>query len=243
MDDHSLHIQVRQYLAGELEEQERLAFEERCTQDEALQAVLKLELQSRWAAKQVSKNRLESQPLLTSEAPNLFTWVRAAAVFIGLLLIGAALYIFWPSTPTAEGLYASYYFPPVPTQVRDSEEVNRTWISITAAYTEENWKQASDLIEQQLRDSISLPHPQAYLMLGVAYLEMDDYSNSQRAFHQLSSPTHPYYFDARWYSALGYLKSNELELAKEQLKVLSSSNVYRDQAAELGEKIDKLSPE
>ncbi len=238
MEDPNLHRWVLRYLSGEMEEADRLAFEEACRQREDLRERLTLELQTRYAIQRVGRASLEN-PLVRPISPsNSFLRYRIAASFLALFLLGAAIYIFWPKRQTPSELYTAYYTVPILSQVRDSEGMDSLYLAASSAYVQQDWEKAAPLFESYLSSFNQYSDTQAYLALGICFLELDQYPKAQEYFSTINVLSSPYYFDARWYSALSYLKTEEGEKAKEQLELLQTSNVYRNKAKELLGKID-----
>ena len=238
MEDPNLQNWVHRYLSGEMEETERLTFEAACREQEELKEVLTLELQTRYATQTAGRKSLENIHISSGAPKKPIFWYRVAAVFLALLLLSVSLYMFWPKQQSYTELYTRYYSAPPLSQIRDSEGLDSLYLLASTAYMQQNWKQASTLFEKYLSNFNQYSDTQAYLALGICYLELEAYPKAQENFSKIALASSPYYFDARWYSALTYLKNEEGRKSKEQLELLQTSNVYRKKAQELWEKID-----
>ena len=233
MEEPNLHQQVQQYLSGELNDQERLAFEEACRTQPELKEALTTELHIRFAVQQHAREGLNKVGEEKVSSPSWLYPYRWAAVFIGLICLSIALYVFWPSPEASTDLFAEYYELPTLSQARAGEVSDSLWQGSLTAYQNRDWDEAESRLEVYLAQDSIESDSQGFLLLGICQLEQEKFTQAQESFSQIEESLHPYYYDARWYSALSYLRSGEDELARKQLALVSPSKVYGERAKEI----------
>ncbi len=167
---------------------------------------------------------------------NWRSWSVAATV---LVLIGLGSLFFLTTESSGEALYAAHFEPyknVVQPTVR-SEGTQTTKTQAFMAYDEGDYKKAIAYMDELLADkpdaTISLYRANALLQIGqtraaIAALE----------FHIEKTDT--VYAEAQWYLGLGYLKIDEIALAKQSFNTLlqTESTFKRDTAQQLLEQLE-----
>lgn len=239
MEEPNLNQRVHQYLSGELNEQERLAFEEACRTQPELKEALTTELHVRYAIQQQARRGFDAGIEQNEPAPSWLSAYRWAAVLLGLIALSIALYVFWPTQELPSEVFAEYFTPPTLSQSRAGEVPDSLWQVSISAYQNRLWEEAENLLTKYLAQDSIASDSQGYLLLGVCQLEQEKFNQAQQSFSQIEEPLHPYYYDARWYSALSYMRSGQYELAGKQLKGVSQSKVYGERAKEILRRLDQ----
>ena len=174
-------------------------------------------------------------------------WVAgiAAAAVIAVLL-----FFFWPKPPQSPAeLYAEYIYqkPSEPSSIReiksgdDSVEVSnstRIWGDATLAFNEKNYELSQQLISEILEDTAFVHRETAQYFLGLSYLYLidpdkeeitiTDHQRLQQAIQAFEKvdPMHLYKESAIWYTALAYLKMNDLPAARKALNKVIAFNTH-----------------
>lgn len=233
--EHRDSLRIEAYLAGDMNPEQRLAFEAECEGDAALQDLLERYLLSKHVVQRSGdQNQKEQWQDLRAEMRSSQSNVQslrkywpylAAAVVVCLLIWGGLLLLV--STPASpDALFTEYYQrPQAPeTMGRGGQEAERYFRQGDFAKTIATY--------QALREDTSQSFDvSAYLYWGIAYLEVGETDSALARLAELQ--TLPEQRD--WYTALIYLREGEKEkgLALLQEIVADEQHFYRKQAAEL----------
>jgi TolA-binding protein len=144
----------------------------------------------------------------------------AAAVIVGVILL---LKVLLPSG-NPNKLYAEYFEPvsaisPV-TRSADAAETN-SYESAIESYKNKNYQAAatgfSDAIQ---KDTLNMA---ARFLLGISRMELGNYDQAENILENVVSNQSEFAKESRWYLGLAYIKTGNLEKARECFKVLAQS--------------------
>ncbi len=243
-NDHTLD----RYLRDEMSDQERRAFEQQLSTDDALTEALALHRDTlegiRLDGSQALKRRLQAvEATLASPAPVevaekkthrrfLTTWVAIAASLLTAVLLG---YLFIPTASSPQELYVAYHqpFPNLINPAQRSLEANEETVLGRAvrAYDRAQYAEALTLFEQG--DARSDPGYTFYY--GASYLELDQPAQAIPLLERVvQEKTSLFYEPGLWYLALAHLKANDPAAAKPYLQTLAEQQGdYTEEAREL----------
>ncbi len=230
--------QIDKYLQGQLSAEERVAFEARCKAEPALTAALVDFVTAEHAARRYARqarfdalngvyDELAAAGKTTVRTLNLRTYVMVAAAAVAVL---AAVFVGYQQlqTPTPEGLYAEYVTPfPLSFQRGASTD---TLNQLSEVYYQGDYEKAITLTQDLLTDSTAENRNKLYMCLGMSLLLKDQATEAVAAFQQVA-PVSSFIENAQWYTALAYLKANDIESAKPLFEEMASSDHYKRQAA------------
>ncbi len=231
---------IEQYLEGKLSPTERLAFEERVSNEAIFSEEVALQRQIRQGLRSVGRSRILAQLeevetrmsayhpptqiiALNERVRQRFYWAAAAVI---VLLI--PIYLFLKSHPTHEKLFATYFVPYAPTvsQTSTQEPLSRA----LNLYRQKNYAQALPIFEEItgiLPDSVLFYKANVLLQLEKP---ADAISTLQKI------DTHSaFYEEAQWYLALAFLQNDQMAESKETLRRIheQESHPYQHQATTL----------
>ena len=234
---------IDDYLLGRLEGKDLAAFEQKLQTDmdfakivsqqkQAMDLLLKVgDLEMKKEVQEVQvlfKKGKQPRSLIQVWRP----WILAAAVIIMLIFSYFAL-----QGPTAEQLFeANYTAYNISYGDRDaSDPLKMKLAEASKYYQQKDFAQALPIFESVQSD---LKDAKLQLMMGVTYLELNQFEKAQNSFSQIITEKDPtFQYHGLWYSALTYLKSGDIEKAKSQLQNLLSANnvngVYKQTEAKI----------
>ena len=189
-----------------------------------------------------------------SKGNNNIRWI------VGVVIAATAailLLFFWPDAApdTPSDLYSEYIVQNTPElsfkriikpredTLNESMSI-QTWENAAQAFNEQDYSLSQQLISEVLEDTAFVQRETAQYFLGLSYLfsvdpekeeiTITDHQQLQQAINSLEKvdPAHLYKESAIWYTALAYLKLEDLAAAKEQLnRVLEFNSHYRESEA------------
>ncbi|MEL6674585.1 MAG: tetratricopeptide repeat protein [Bacteroidota bacterium] len=227
------------YLAGQMEEADRTAFEGALQADTALaEAVEKLRpvfTATRLQGQLHLKNQMQQweQELGPEQSGRLrafprWMWGVAAAAVIGFFFLA-----YWINRPVPQGpdaLYATYFeaFPP-PINVRSEKADELTpWQIGAQAYMQGAYAQAAEAFAQS-HDSLPDYLRNFYLAQALMARENPDFTQAVSLLQTVQSSDNDYQEAASWYMALIYIRREEYSRAKE---ILNGLKTYRQEEVE-----------
>jgi TolA-binding protein len=162
------------------------------------------------------------------------TYIRYAAVFTGLILIGS-ITIFSGKHLSSEKIIKQYYkvYEP-PTNQRSALTGGDTDFSLAIEfYNTHDYEKAEVLFNKVLEKKPN--DMQTVLLKGVANLAEKKYPEAKQSFGRVIDDKNNLYIDqAQWYLALCYLNTDETVKAKELFKTIAKENgIYKDDAKKI----------
>ena len=161
-------------------------------------------------------------------------YIRYAAVFAGLILIGS-LALFTGKSLNSETIMKRYYkvYEP-PTSQRSA--VSGTDADFTLAlefYNTRDYEKAAVLFNKVLAtkpDDMEL-----VLLKGVSNFEEKKYPEAKQSFGKVIDDKNNLFIDqAEWYLALCYVNTNEIDKAKQLFKIIVNENgIYKNNARKI----------
>ena len=230
--------QIDRYTAGEMAEEELAAFEQRrvtdaefATEVHTYIAMEKVFLAGkRQELKQLAQN---AKLKYANERKANFNLIAGIAASILLLLIPFSWWLFSPSSTSGPDLYAQHYEQySFGGPLRDPQSPPTAYEKAWGQYLELNFEEALTYFETiQEGDPF---YEEIQFFSAISYLNTNEIPQSISLLSTLAnSPNHPLTMEAKWYLALAYLKSSDLEKAKTILtEIQADEESYKRKAAE-----------
>lgn len=216
---------VNEYLSGKMSPEERINFEKELLQNDQLVNILETQSQIHKAIllSQRSKMKEELRALhkdlhkKKEKKPNNYLWIFALAFII---LSTFAWYFLSNTKISNEELFADNYQAFESRTNLRGGSANPTLKEAKLLYTSKKFEEATQIFEGLLKENDS--NNEMKLMLGISYLESQKYNKAQDILSGIIAAKDPFYSDhAHWYKSLIFLKQDEKENAKNQLKILT----------------------
>lgn len=156
-----------------------------------------------------------------------------AASLLLLVTLGSILFL---NQKTDYGaLYAENFqeFPNISRPIVRSGTLQSETDKAFAAYDKQDYKTATLLFSKTKSD-------EAYFYKGISEMTLGNYENAATDFSKINKEIFPLKEHLLWYEALNYLKLNNPEKAKQNLKPLSEKGIYKEKAKEILEELYKL---
>ena len=259
MKEHNHDIElIEKYLAGKMTGEEKKQFDNRRTQDEAFNGMLKdmdllvegIKQSAALSSKEEKIERLKFYAEITGmeesadeeEKPARVVplyrrpAVLAAAASVALLMT-AGVFFLGDRTPNNEKLFVTYFEPfdsPGSGLTRGNNEVTLK-ANAYDAYDNGRYTEAIILFNQILTKN---DDPIIHLCLGNAQLKLGKYAEAEHTFNHLLAEHSDLLTQAKWYLALTLLKQNKMERAKATLWEISKSSTYGEKARKLLKQLD-----
>lgn len=162
------------------------------------------------------------------------TYVRYAAVFAGLILIGS-ITLFSGKTLNSEKIMKRYYkvYEP-PTNQRSAQSgTDADFTQALEFYNTHEYDKAAILFNKVLENKPN--DMQTILLRGVANFEVKRYPEAKQSFVKVIDNKDNMYIDqAQWYLALCYLNTNDTEKAKQLFEIIEKEDgIYRNDAKKI----------
>lgn len=247
-------VMIERYLEGNLEEQERVAFDQRLKTDEEFQQwvthmesmvngikytgrknVMKqlAELEANLPEVQLLEEEQEESNIVAMK-PNKFRYWAAAAAAIALVLISSLFLLTYNSGQSDQDLFTAYYEPYSGDLSRSGDEdlVDKRERAYFA-YGQGQHERAIPLFEEVIDQE---PTSKLRFYLGNAYLSVGEAEKAAQQFKEvLRDSDYPLQDQSRWYLALSYLKAEKLDMAQTTLEEITGTpgSFYYNKAQEL----------
>lgn len=160
----------------------------------------------------------------------------AAAAIIGILIVGKVLLTNFTQSP--ERLFQAYFtvyknsFEPT---VRGTAAPTKRTKAFQA-YDQQDYQNAAVLFRELLQTK---EEPGILLLLGNANLILGNVEEAKDNFTRLNKNFDEFDIQSKWYLSLCYLKSGDVDHARDILKELGSTEIsYANRAKELLDKVD-----
>ncbi len=239
----ALFEQIEAYLAGQMLEPDRLAFEARIAQDLkfANEVRLHADLARGLNEPDIDKLRASIQKVLRRDDQPTVPWIREyrrhlVAACITLIVAVIAIVQF-TNKPTSQQLFTRYFepYPDVLTS-RDAADLGPKLLEAMALYNRQEYEEASVLFEQVVEaGNVS---DLVFLYYGVNELARGDGETANHSLNQVGSSILEH--DVGWYQVLAQLKMGNEEKAKRELRgLLEAEFKYSTKAGELLEQLTR----
>jgi len=236
---------IDDYLQNKLSAEDRADFEEALVTNKELKEKYDERMAIVHGAKQVGRDELKkrlqrihqevnSTPAVTpAKQRSILPYLASAAAAIALLVV--SWFVFFTGSPTSPSqLYAKHYAP-YELRIASRDQSNEIQLAqLDEQYKQKNYSAALPLFEEQLKENPS--NAQMLLGAGICQLELDQPTAARQHFKNIISYNDLRLQDqARWYTALSYLKENQPKQALPHLK-----NIKKDKETEAQELINLL---
>ncbi len=162
----------------------------------------------------------------------------AAAASILILVMAVAYLMNQGGVPNSQELYASY-FKPYDISGAQRSEGNEQLIQLEKLYANQKYAEALPLLEIQL-NADETKSSDLLLAAGISNLELNQSEKALSYFNRITAKGDFNFEDeVRWYSALAYLKQDDITKAKELLEILSG-DASADHSKEAKRLLDQL---
>jgi tetratricopeptide (TPR) repeat protein len=235
---------IERYNAGEMSDTEKLWFEKELVGNDKLRAEVNLRKRTDEILKNQDvislRNKLSSIENRRREAskaekvPKKIRYIRYAAVFAGLILIGS-LTLFTGKSINNETIMKKFYkvYEP-PTSQRSATSGTDTDFALALEfYNTRDYERAAVLFNKVLKTK---PEDMEVVLLnGVSNFEEKKYPEAKQSFGKVIDDKNNLYIDqAEWYLALCYINTNETDKAKQLFKVIvNEGGIYKDNARKI----------
>jgi tetratricopeptide (TPR) repeat protein len=162
------------------------------------------------------------------------SFIRYAAVFAALVLIGSITILTRKSMSNDEILNRYYKIYEPPTSQRSAQSAPDADFTLALElYNTHDYGKAAILFNKVLENKPN--DMQVVLLRGVSKFEEKNYPEAKQSFDKVIENRDNLYVDqAQWYLALCYLQTNETEKAKKLFKLIGAVNgIYRDDAIKI----------
>jgi tetratricopeptide (TPR) repeat protein len=235
---------IERYNAGEMSEAEKQWFQKelegndklrnevhlRKRTDEILKNQNVISLRSKLS--QIENQRKEVKQQVKKSKKT--TYIRYAAVFAGLVLIGS-ITLFSGKNLSREKIMKQYYkaYEPPTSQRSAHAETEADFSLALEFYNTHDYEKAAILFNKVLENKPN--DMQTVLLKGVANFEEKKYPEAKQSFGKVIDDKNNLYIDqAQWYLALCYLNTNETDKAKQLFKlIVKEGGIYKDDAKKI----------
>jgi tetratricopeptide (TPR) repeat protein len=233
---------IELYLANEMDAAEKAVFEQELTENEDLKETYLLYVSIQNTMKQdVNADKEGFQKIINEQQQKHFNtnkqFKKQAPIrkllFIGLsaAAIIAIMFTFFPrgsaGKKSNEELYA--YYAKVDAVDEITRGNNDSLFNMAAQlFNQKKYAESAKLFEK-----IQSNNAQVQFILGIAYTETKEFDKAVTYFNEVLKGNSVFKEKAYWHKAMVYLKKNETEKCKEQLKSISKESDYYDEAQQL----------
>jgi tetratricopeptide (TPR) repeat protein len=231
---------VDRYLDGVMKTDERIWFEKELNASIELQEEVNIQ-------KKIFAVISDTQTLdLHNQLENIYKkeyypWIKSVSIFdrskksfymlAGIAATVVILMVIWISSaknniPTSE-LYAEYYQPAeINMSFRTAEDiVDGDLRSAMLYYENRNYGKAIALFEKILKSDKSRIGLNLYS--GISYMEINEYAEANKSFRRIiDHKANAFIESAEWYLGLCYIKTGEVNKARQIFQVMASSDGY-----------------
>jgi len=235
---------IERYNAGEMSEAEKQWFQKELEGNEKLRNEVSLRkrtddiLKNQNVISLRSKlSRIENQRkevTQSSKDSKKTTYIRYAAVFAGLILIGS-ITLFSGMNLSSEKIMKHYYkvYEP-PTNQRSAQSgADADFTLALEFYNTHDYENAAILFNKVLDNKPN--DMRTVLLKGVSNFEEKKYPDAKQSFGKVINDKNNLYIDqAQWYLALCYLNTDETEKAKQLFKIIGKEDgIYKNDAKKI----------
>jgi hypothetical protein len=240
MEKISLSYSIERYLAGEMSDSEKEWFEEKMNEDKNLRNEVSVwqrtdkilenrnirSLKDKLSA--IEKRRDENRYSLP---PRLPSYLKYAAVFLGILFLGSAS-LFFGSRMNGDQVIDSYYkvYEPASNQRSARCVPNDDFMVALNLYNTHEYGKAAVLFSKVVESNPE--DMQSELLNGLSNFEDQKYPEAKNSFVNVIDNNNNFFVEtAKWYLALCYVKTDEKEKAIQLFENIGKeSGIYRKDA-------------
>jgi hypothetical protein len=242
MDDNTNTFElIERYFAGDLLPQELESFEKRLKSDQSFAQEVENQRLTHKATdiyaqlKTIDKVKEKYNEILKSEKNNRRTFLSIAAAISILIIAGFGFLV--PANYSNEALADAHFEVYSDRITTMGTSTDKQLAAGMQAYNETDFEKAITLFSN-LPDTLAQKNL-INLYTGIAFMETNQFEKAATIFRQLIDSNSPQLEVARWYLALNYLKSNDLENARPLLNQIAAAEAYQSKnAAKLLKKLD-----
>ena len=164
----------------------------------------------------------------------------AASIAILIGVLGVFQLLHNPHNNNCEELFSQYYKPyQADFTARSDQVVINNLVIAFQLYDNHEYDKAADFFKRVVEADESIL--MAHFYLGVSSIEIGDYKKAIESFNFIiKNESNPFYPQAKWYSALIWLKLNNSESAKQHLLwLVNNDRFYGVKAKEILVKLKK----
>jgi tetratricopeptide (TPR) repeat protein len=233
---------IELYLANEMKAAEKAAFEQELTENKDLKETYLLYVSIENTMKQdIDTDKVSFQKIINEQQQKHFssnkqfkkqTPIRKL-LFIGLsaAAIIAIMFTFFPKSSSIkksnDELYA--YYAKIDTVDEVTRGNNDSLFNIAAQlFNQKKYAESAKLFE-----NIQSNNAQVQFILGIAYTEIKQFDKAVTYFDEVLKGNSVFKEKAYWHKAMVYLKKNDTEKCKQQLKSINKEAEYYDEAQKL----------
>jgi tetratricopeptide (TPR) repeat protein len=238
--DTTIYEKIELYLANEMSEQDRLAFEQEVNTNDELKETVALYQSLNEDYTQIETSKVgvsQLQDTLQEISPNYFREEKKAKVFsmkrtISIFAVAASLVFAFlllkPMLFSDKDLFKSYYEEEgLSTQRSNGDSVTKA----IELFNQKEYTQALNYLEPITTADNSLTDLQ--LAKGVCYLNLDQYDKANKVFETIATGQTMYKERAQWLKAMLLLKQEKKAECKAYLQKIDSNSSYYKKAQEL----------
>ncbi len=246
---------IQRYLDGEMTEEELWSFQQDLKNDPELKEELDVhrlvekslkEKNEREFRDKLENSYQKSQPdaaETSSEEKPRFKLVYFLIPFAAILIAGLLIFIN-VTAPDKDSLFEEYYTPinvMYGSRSAEASPEESNLISGIKAYHMRDFERSERLIELYLSNETDKKAVANYF-LGLAKIELQDYTNAAKCFKNVLNDSTNYYQEhSQWYLALVFLKNDQLEQAKQLFTQISLKGaVHSEDSKEILKNISRI---
>jgi tetratricopeptide (TPR) repeat protein len=237
---------IEAYLNGDMNEQEKIMFEAWAAKDTDFLDDVEIHRQFSLidddkikfltaVKKAEAKHRRDSQ-IKRFASPR---WLRVAAAILLIAAVSSPLLLYMNRTSTNR-LYKEYYSSYETTQISRGADNESIFNDALNAFSSKEYQKAGEMFSKILLSETS--NYSAAFYKAMCQMELENYETAIEIFNTLiKDETNLFVEQSHWYIALGYVKTNNISMAKKHLEILQSyDNPYNEKAVKLISKLNSL---
>jgi tetratricopeptide (TPR) repeat protein len=148
---------------------------------------------------------------------------------VGLLLIVAGIFLFFPENASNQQLYTSYFTPYEDMISVRGDEETVLLNEAMSAYNEGNYEAATPRLQRYA--ALTDARPEIHLYLGISLMQTNQDAAALESL-KISLDQPLVQQQAEWYIALAYLKQDDMDRARQQLEeIANNSGHYKQESA------------
>lgn len=185
-------------------------------------------------SKRLKRKILEAQTTYSVQSNSRRKWIYYSIV--AAVVITISTIIFWPNKLTNQELYSEYLKTEDLTELVDRGRSDSILSSSQNAFNRKDFPEVIELLSPEIEKTTN---GNIFIYLTIAHMETSDYLGAEKVLSLLINSELLDSQKGYWYRSLLYIKSDRIEDAKEELKLIIDQNYYnRDNALELLDRID-----